>query len=271
MNDLTAHAAGGRRRRRIYELIDGRDVRSRSERAFIVLISGLILLNVATAVLETVPAFSRFRRLFEAFEIFSLTVFGLEYLLRLWTCTADSRFSRPITGRLRFVLTPMSLVDLVSILPSLLFFGRVDLLFLRLFRLARFLRVLKLGRYSESLRTLGNVFRSRRSDLGVAASAVALLLLIASSLMYLAEHDDQPAVFSSIPATMWWSVVTLTTVGYGDVYPVTPLGKVLASLIALLSIGLFALPAGILASGFSEEMRKRRSKRECPHCGAELE
>lgn len=262
-----------RLRSRVYEAIDGRDVRSRFEKTFIVFISGFIILSVGSAILETLPALStRYERLFDDFEIFFLAVFGLEYVVRLITCTADPRFARPITGRLRFIFTPLALLDLVAILPSLLFFGRIDLLFLRLFRLARFLRVLKLGRYSASLKTLGNVIRSRRGELGVAASAAALLILVASSLMYFAEHDGQPKAFSSIPAAMWWAVVTLTTVGYGDIYPVTPLGKLLASLIALLSIGLFALPAGILASGFSEEMRrKREGKQKCPHCGEPLD
>jgi voltage-gated potassium channel len=257
----------------VYEAIDGRDVRSPFEKTFIVFICSLIVLSVGSAILETLPALSnRYQRLFDGFEIFFLTVFVLEYVVRLITCTADSRFAHPVTGRLRFIVTPLALLDLAAIAPSLLLFGRVDLVFLRLFRLARFLRVLKLGRYSVSLKTLGNVIRSRRGELGVAAFGAAVLLVVASSLMYVAEHDDQPKAFPSIPAAMWWGVMTLTTVGYGDVYPITSLGKLLASVIALLSIGLFALPAGILASGFSEEMRKRREgKRRCPHCGGQID
>jgi voltage-gated potassium channel len=123
-----------RLRSRVYEAIDGRDVRSRFEKTFIVFISGLIILSVGSAILETLPALStRYERLFDDFEIFFLAVFGLEYVVRLITCTADPRFARPITGRLRFIFTPLALLDLVAILPSLLFFGRIDLLFLRLF------------------------------------------------------------------------------------------------------------------------------------------
>jgi len=96
------------------------------------------------------------------------------------------------------------------------------------------------------------------------------LLVISSCMMYFIEHDAQPQVFSSIPATMWWAIVTLTTVGYGDTYPITPLGKCLSGMLALLGIGLFALPAGILASGFSEEIQKQHCKISCPHCGQDV-
>jgi len=101
---------------------------------------------------------------------------------------------------------------------------------------------------------------------------VLILLIIASSLMYFVEKDAQPEVFSSIPAAMWWGVATLTTVGYGDVYPVTTIGKLLGAIISLLGIGMFALPAGILASGFAEEIQKRRKgRRVCPHCGKDID
>jgi voltage-gated potassium channel len=160
----------------------------------------------------------------------------------------------------------MAVVDLVSILPSLIPGGTLDLRFIRSLRLARLARTLKLARYSQSLQTLGRVLRAKREELVVTGIAGALLLICASSIMYFAEHDAQPQQFSSIPASMWWGVVTLTTVGYGDIFPVTPLGKILGAFIALLGIGLFALPAGILASGFSDELR-RNEPRTCPRCG----
>jgi voltage-gated potassium channel len=136
----------------------------------------------------------------------------------------------------------------------------------------RLARWLKIARYSQALDTLGRVLRSRKAELGITAFLGLLLLLFASSLMYFVEHEAQPRVFSSIPSAMWWGVVTLTTVGYGDIYPVTSLGKFIGGAIEILGIGLFALPAGIVASGFAEELQRRKQERghQCPHCGKEF-
>ena len=139
---------------------------------------------------------------------------------------------------------------------------------LRALRLIRLMRVLKLGHYSESIAIVGRVFHNRRGELAVAVFAVLVLLILASSLMYYVENAAQPEAFPSIPAAMWWGVATLTTIGYGDVYPVTGLGRLLGSVIGILGIGLFGLPAGVLASGLAEELAKKRAAVTlCPHCG----
>ena len=128
-----------------------------------------------------------------------------------------------------------------------------------------------MGRYSESIKLFGKVLRAKKEELLIVVFAVFILLTISSSLLYYVEHEAQPEMFSNIPAAMWWGVATLTTVGYGDIYPITPAGKFLGAIISLLGIGLFALPAGILSSGFIEEIRRRKNKiRKCPHCGAKL-
>jgi voltage-gated potassium channel len=134
------------------------------------------------------------------------------------------------------------------------------------------LRVLKLGRYSTTLRTFGRVFKAKRIDVALMTLFLAVLVVLASSLMYFIEHGAQPESFSSIPAAMWWSVMTLTTVGYGDIYPVTALGKLLGAVIALIGIGFFALPAGILAAAFADELASQRKSNSstCPHCHKEL-
>ncbi len=166
------------------------------------------------------------------------------------------------------------MIDLMAILPFYLpKLIPFDLRFLRAVRLFRIFRLLKLGRYSESVRLLGRVLNAKKEELGVTIFAVLILLVICSSLMYYAEHQAQPEAFSSIPAAMWWGIVTLTTVGYGDVYPITLPGKILGAIIAVLGIGLFALPAGILASGFADEMQKKRSQASgiCPYCGRKLD
>jgi voltage-gated potassium channel len=182
---------------------------------------------------------------------------------------------RPLLGRLRYMATPLALVDLAAVLPFYLpMLIPLDLRFVRMLRLFRIVWLFKLGRYSDSLQLLGKVLKSKKEELTVAVFAVITMLVFASFIMYFVEGEANPGMFSSVPAAMWWAAATLSTVGYGDVVPITALGKVVSGFIELLGIGLFALPAGILASGFNEEMRKRRAgkeKRVCPHCGKPIE
>jgi voltage-gated potassium channel len=192
-----------------------------------------------------------------------VAIFSIEYLLRLWTCNVDVTYKGRIKGRIKYFFSPLALIDLFAILPFYIpMIIPIDLRFLRVIRLVRIFRILKFGRYSASLQMLGRVLRKKKSELIVTFFVVFLLLIIASSLIYEFEREAQPEKFSSIPGSMWWAVVTLTTVGYGDVYPVTTMGKILSSFIALLGIGLFALPAGILSAGMVEEMQKKKEKNE---------
>jgi voltage-gated potassium channel len=165
----------------------------------------------------------------------------------------------------------MALIDLVAILPFYLPFARMDLRSMRVVRVMRIFRLAKLGRYSESLQTLQRVFKAKKEQLADTVFILLVLLVMASSLMYFAENHVQPDKFSSIPAAMWWAVSTLTTVGYGDVYPFTTAGKIIASVIAVLGIGMFALPTGILGAGFVEEREQRKRHLRCPHCGKEFD
>lgn len=230
-------------------------------------IVGLIVLNVIAVILATVDdVFDHYWSVFYAVEIASIVIFTLEYGLRMWSATAVPEYSSPITGRLRFASRPHLLIDLLAIAPF--YAGTVafafDLRVLRALRLFRFLRLLKLVRYSEAMQRFGRVVHRKQDDLILTITGSSVLLIVASSLMYFVEQDAQPETFSSIPATLWWGVVTLTTVAYGNTYPVTPAGKVLGGLVAVLGVGLFALPASILASGFIEE---DADPRQCPHCG----
>jgi voltage-gated potassium channel len=231
----------------------------------------LILLNVAAVMLATVPILhSTYIRVFSWFEIFSVAIFTLEYLLRLWVCPLDNRYSKPFLGQIRFLFTPMALIDLLAILPFYLpLVLSIDMRFVRIIWLFRIFRIFKLGRYSDAYRLIARVFINKIEYLGISLVFVASLLVVSSSLMFFAENSAQPEVFSSIPAAMWWAIITLTTVGYGDIYPVTLCGKLLSGVLAILGIGLFALPAGILATGFSEELSKRNAREclVCPHCG----
>lgn len=227
-----------------------------------IIITGLILLNVAAFIASTSPSFFlEHKSILENIEIFSSLVFTIEYALRLWVCTVDRTYSHPLLGRLKYALTPLSLIDLVSILPfyaSLLF---PQISFINLISLLRLLRLLKMSRYSESLRTLGIVLHAKKEELLATAFAVFILLIFASSIMYFVESEANPKAFGSIPDAMWWGVVTLTTVGYGDIYPITPLGRFLGAILAFLGIGIFALPAGIIASGFSEEVQRKKQEK----------
>lgn len=232
----------------------------------------LISLNVVAFAFETVYSISiPYKSHFNNFETFSAIVFTVEYGLRLWTCTLQRGYRHPLWGRIKFALMPLSIIDILSILPFFLFMFFPNLVFIREIHLLRLARLLKIGRYSESIRTLGNVIKSKRDDLLSAIFTVFTLLMVSASLVYFAEHASQPELFSSIPASMWWSVVTLTSVGYGDVYPITPLGKLLGGVIAVLGLGLVALPTGILASGFAEEVQRKRTQPTCPHCGKRIQ
>lgn len=262
-----------RAKRRTWELLESNVGATPLDRVIDRFIMALIVLNVGAVLVETVEEMSApYAHYFRAFEIFSVAVFTAEYGLRLWSCTADPRYAEPVRGRARYAASPMALIDLLAIMPFFLEFFAVDLRFVRSLRLFRLFRAFKLARYSASMRTLGNVLRGKREELLVTLFVVMIMLVFASSAMYYAEHDAQPDKFSSIPASMWWGAATLTTVGYGDVFPVTPAGKVLGAMIAVLGVGLFALPTGILASGFAEEIQRTKKKEPvvCPHCGLDI-
>jgi voltage-gated potassium channel len=179
----------------------------------------------------------------------------------MWVCTVDRKYSHPIWGRLKYALTPLIMIDLISILPFYLLLLFPNLRFVYIISILRLLRLIKISRYSESVRTLGSVLYAKKEELLATAFAVFILLIFASSLIYFVESSAQPQSFGSIPDAMWWGVVTLTTVGYGDIYPITPIGRFLGSILAFLGIGIFALPAGIISSGFSEEVQRRKQER----------
>lgn len=270
-------------RARTYEIMENLRPDDRVGRIVNLTILVLILANVLVMILETVqsirstvllpellPGFTA-AVAFDVFEGVSVVVFSLEYLVRLWSCTADSRYRHPLFGRLRFCLTPMALIDLLAVAPWYLtlfapLYG-LDMRFVRSLRMLRLLRIAKLARYLKALRTFQSVIRRKKEELVVTLFALMILLVLSSSCMYFIEHSEQPEVFSSIPASMWWAVTTLTTVGYGDVTPKSAFGQFVASVIAMLGVGLFALPAGILAGGFMEEFDERREPQSCPQCG----
>lgn len=242
----------------VHEMLDGQRKHGGLFLATDVVLCTLILLNVAAVVLETLPGWTeRYGAWFIGIELVSITIFTIEYGLRLWSCVEDRRhdYRHPVKGRLRYAITPLALVDLLAVLPSLLYF--LIPFDLRILRLVRLIRLLKITRYSPALRSLGAVFKAESRSILGAVMLMMMAVLLASSVMYVLERHVQPEVFGSIPQAMWWGVVTLTTVGYGDVTPVTPLGKMFGAMVTIFGIGIFALPTAILAAGFARELGKQ--------------
>lgn len=266
--------SGGGARQRVHEILELAQPGDRASRIADISILVLIVANVAAVVFDTVDTVhAAIGPQLLAFEYFSVAVFSVEYLLRLWSAPEAWPEIRPLKARARWATSWYGVIDLLAIIPVYLpMLIPVDLRMLRLFRLFRLGRLFKMGRYSRAFRTFGLVLRTKREELVIAVVAVLILLLITSSLMYFVENEAQPDVFTSIPASMWWGAAALTTVGYGDVYPVTALGRVLGVISAILGIGLFALPAGILASGFTDALACTcRDDGVCPTCGQKRE
>jgi len=245
-------------RRRAYEILEN-PAHDPAGRRLNGLLIALIIANVAAIVLDSVPSINaRYKPWFLWFEWLSILLFTFEYFARVWAAVErdGKRYKAPIKGRLRYMLSPLALIDLLAILPFYLtFLLPVDLRFMRIFRL--FL-IFKLTRYHASMSLLARVVRNEAGPIAAAMFVLATLLMVAASFAFIAEHEAQPEAFASIPDAMWWTIVTMTTVGYGDMVPVTPLGKVLGGVIAVIGLGMVALPAGLLAAGFSEQLHIRK-------------
>lgn len=250
-------------RKRVFLLLDaGHEQVSMSKAVDCVLIA-LITLNVVAVMVESMPGvYDTHKVLFDHFEIFSVVFFTIEYLLRVWSSVENDnpRLKSPVKGRLRFMLTPLALIDLIVILPF--YVSALVGVDLRMLRALRLLRVFRLTRYAKSMNLLLQVLRDEGPIISAALFVLLMLISVAASITYLAEHKAQPEAFASIPHALWWAVVTMTTIGYGDVVPVTLIGRICAAAIGIVSVGMVALPAGILASGFNEALHKRRKQYE---------
>ncbi|HUU75096.1 MAG TPA: ion transporter [Methanoregulaceae archaeon] len=266
---------------RLYQILEPAKPGDRISFYFDAFITIVIVISVIVMIFASVQSlYDRHFVLIHSLFLFSMIVFSIEYPLRIWSCTADPMYSKPLMGRILWALTPFALIDLLAVLPFYLevFVGinLTGLVVLRVFRL------FKLVRYSDSINLIIRVVRAQKNTLFTAYAVLFIALITSSTLMFELEYPVQPAAFSSIPATMWWGVVTLTTVGYGDLVPITIMGKVLGGIITLIGIGIFALPAGILASGFTGELERQMEEKEtatvgedhkvylCPHCHQEI-
>ena len=263
-------------RKRVYELINAAEDGDRLGRTLDIALLVLILANVIAAILETEDSVRALApQLFWWLEIFSVIIFTIEYLVRVWSCTANPRYAHPVWGRVRFMLTPLAMMDFLAIAPAYLPMLGVDLRVLRVLRMFRVFRILKIGQYSVSLRLLGRAFVKTREQMIVTAFVLLILLVVASFMLYYAETASQPDEFGSVLDALWWGVVTVTKVGYHHTHPMTPLGQALGLMIALIGIGFIAMPTGIFGAAFLEELRSRAPLMQqdsvCPTCGRSKE
>lgn len=263
-------------KQKIALLFDDEKNNTKGDKIVEIFIAALIVINTVAIILESYKGiYNNYKYFFYLLELFSVIVFSIEYLLRIWIADIIYPTLSPFKARIKYITSFMGLIDAVSILPFYLpFFIKIDLRVLRTLRLFRLLRLLKLKRYFSSLNVIQNVISKTKNEILVTIFLVFILLVLASTLMYNIEKTAQPDAFQNIGQAMWWAIATLTTVGYGDIYPITGIGKILSAFIALLGIGIVALPTGIISSAYIEEIRnlkkKEETKCECPHCGKEI-
>lgn len=223
---------------------------------WVVVLSSLLAIVETEPVVENIApgAFAHIEQIFSV-------LFLVEYLIRLWAEGENPKFSG-ISGRIRYALTPAAIIDLAAFLPSLVAPGITSPMLLRSFRLLRILRLARLGRFSLAMRNLTEAVTERREELLLSLMLATIILVFSATAMYILEGENDPEAFGSIPRALWWSVCTLTTVGYGDIYPHSVLGKICGGLTSIAGIGLIAMPTGILAAAFSDAFQKSRSSRE---------
>lgn len=260
--------------RKMYELIRDDDENNFAANVFDGIIILLIFISTVQVVLDTFSLPAAVVRISRGVEVFSVVVFTAEYLLRVWTAPQADPARSPLRARLHYLVRPMAVIDLLAILPFYLpFVFPIDLRVLRVLRMVRLFRLLKINRYTTALGSIGRVLRRKASQLLSSVFVVLLLMLVSAVLMYHIENAAQPDKFANALDALWWAVATFTTVGYGDLYPITAAGRLLSAVIALLGIGLVAVPTGIISSGFIEQMNEENQSPEaayCPHCGRKL-
>ena len=252
---------------RLYNLIrddDENDLISTIIDSFIIF---LIVVNMVLVVLDTFEMPQWYLEIAFTVEAFTVAIFTIEYLARLWTSTLMYPKLSSFKARVKYVFSFMALIDLIAIIPFYIpFVATINAAVLSLLRTLRLLRLFKINRYTSSLRTIGGVFRRRAAQLLSSSFIILLLMIIASVLMYTLENEVQPDVFENAFSGLWWSVATFTTVGYGDIFPITAGGRLVAGILAVLGIGLVAVPTGIISAGFIEqiELDKQAEKKEKP-------
>ena len=250
----------------LYNLVDDKSKFSK-------MIYFLIIFNIGSMVLESHKPFRvKYYDLFRIIELISVIIFTVEYILRfLESFLRAGDANKSFIHRFKYLFSGFGIVDFLSIIPfylPLLF--TFNLLGLRLLRLLRLIRIFKLGKYSKPIRTIIGILKESKPELLVTMFIAFILLSVSSILIFYSENAVQPDEFSSILEAFWWSLGTLTTVGYEHANPITPLGKLLGGVIGAIGIGFVALPTGIISSSLIDKVRKERERKmehSCPHCG----
>ena len=250
--------------RRTYEVLEKGQVGDQLSLRCDLFLSILIIINLIAVCLETIDSlFVAYKAIFVAIELVSVSIFSIEYVLRIWSRPAASdEYGKTATSkRFGYIFSFTGIIDLMAILPSILplLLGGIDLRWLRILRL---MRLLKFSHYSSALEDLFSAVQHERRSFAATLYLLILAILISSSLIYVFEQNVQPEHFGSIPDAMWWTVVTLTTVGYGDIVPMTVAGKLVATLTALMGVCVVALLTGIVATGFTNQVSMRRNQLE---------
>lgn len=246
-------------RARLYAEIDPRARNIEGLSNFNKIVVLVVLGATLAAILHTEPDYAqRYAEDFLFVEIFAGTVFLIEYALRVWTAPEEPGVGSALKARMRFVASPLAILDLLIIASIFLPLIFENSAFLRMLRVFRILALARLTRFSRALSMIVSSMYERRYDLLITLGLAGFLMLFGATALYWLEGDIQPEAFGSIPRALWWAVITLTTVGYGDVSPITPEGKIIAGLVALAGIALVALPTGILAAAFSDGMQRQR-------------
>lgn len=266
-----------RMKKAIFGIIQPAESGKIASKIFDLFIMVLIFASIASVFIMTFDISPETVRFLNRFERLVLVVFSVEYLLRIWTADMLYPELNPWRARLKYMCSGMAIIDLIAILPFYLpMVMTVNLVVLRAIRLVRLLRLFKLSRYTDAVSSIWAVFRNKFQEILVSVFFVVIVLVIASLLIYYAEHDAQPDKFANAFSGVWWAVATLTTVGYGDIYPVTTMGRFFGGIIALTGIGLVAVPTGIISAGFIELLERKRGGKPdekpnyCPHCGKKL-
>lgn len=245
-------------RDRLFSLLEKAQTDDRASKNIDRFLGLLIIANIIAVTLETVDSLhSEYHVLFNWFEGISVVIFTIEYLLRIWVAASDDIPERSdLAKRLAYIFSPSGLIDVIAILPALLpfIFPGLDLRWLRVLRL---LRIFKISHYSSAIEDFISAIYYERDAFAGAFYLFCITLFGTSSMMYIAENQIQPEHFSSIPESLWWSLITLTTVGYGDVAPVTTVGKLIGGLTAMMGVCVVALMTGIVASAFSAQQRRK--------------
>ena len=227
-----------------------------------ILLSVIIILSVLTLILETEKSiYENYQLTFQTLDYIFFFLFSFEYVLRLIFCGKLAKY-RGFKGKLKYMISPIAIIDLIAILPTIIMFFIQDLVLLKAVRLIRMFRIIKLVETNKPLKLFFRSIVRSKSQLISSFVVTLFLLLFGAIILYLVEGSTQPETFGSIPRSMWWSMATLTTVGYGDVYPITIMGKLCASFIALIGIGVVALPAGIIAANFTNELSSEEDQKK---------